>query len=240
MPGQLWSAAGTQRSDRSPYARIANYLGIGAAANGCRPNVVVIVAEQAGDFVHRLRRDRPDLFNALELADIRAIMRLTGPVRAWQVVEPQGADGRPMERISFLQKGPNDPPRPIARGYRLTGVVPSLTTRSTRQDLSLAFIAFDLEAVGGLTLLQIADHAAMRALARTDAMGLPARRSILTLFGDRSAGDAPAQELTNWDAAYLRAVYRTTSTVTAHQQRSSISRTMNRELAQGSDGREPR
>ena len=217
---------------------IAGYLGIGAAAGGCRPNVVVIVAEQGGDFVHRLRRERPELFNALAL-DIRAIMRLTGPVRAWQVVEPRGADGRPMRRISFVAS-PGGPPRYVPNGYELTGVVPSLTSRSTRQDLSLSFVVFDLDAIEGLTLLQVADHAAMRALARTEATGLPAGRSILTLFGDRNAGGRPAEELTNWDAAYLRALYRTANIVAAHQQRSNISRTMARELELASDGREPR
>jgi len=218
---------------------IAAYLGVGAAGGGCRPNVVVIVAEQGGDFVHRLRRERPELFNALALADIRAIMRQTGPVRAWQTVEPRGADGRPMRRISFVPS-PGGPPRYVPNGYELTGVVPSLTSRSTRQDLSLSFVVFDLDAIEGLTLLQIADHAAMRALARTGAIGLPARRSILTLFSDRNAGGPPAEEMTNWDAAYLHALYRTANIVAAAQQRSNISRTMTRELELASDGRQPR
>lgn len=208
--------------------QIADHLGIGSGSRECRPNVVVVVAEEGADFVRQLRRERPDLFSALELADIRSIMRLAGPVRAWQVVEPRGADGRPMERIAFIES-PGGPPRPVVRGFQLTGVMPSMTQRSTRQDLTHSFIVFDLEAVGGLTLLQIADHAAMRALARTAAPQLPAGRSILTLFADKEAG-AAAAELTSWDAAYLRALYRTTNTVTAHQQRSNLARTMRRDL----------
>lgn len=212
--------------------QIAQHLGLGVSAGDCRPNIVIIVAGQGGDFVRQLRHHRPELFNALEQAHVRQIMRLSGPVRAWQVVEARGADGRPMERVSFLETGPGQAPRPIANGYMLTGVIPSLTSRPTRQDLSLSFIVFDLAAVEGLTLLQIADHAAMRALARTEVTGLPARRSILTLFSDRNAGAEPVPELTNWDTAYLSALYRTNNTVTAHQQRSNMSRTMRRELAQ--------
>jgi hypothetical protein len=213
----------------SRIRQVADHLGIGSAAGECRPNVVVIVADEGGDFVRRLRRERPELFAALELSDVQTVMRLPGPVRAWQVVEPHGADGRPMERISSLDTGPGQPPRPVVRGYVLNGVMPSLTQRPTRQHLSLSFIVFDLEAIEGLTLLQIADHAAIRALARTAAAPIPPGRSILNLFRDREA-EAAAGELTAWDAAYLRALYRTTNVVTAQQQRSSVARTMRRDL----------
>ena len=215
--------------------QIAQHLGLGASAGDCRPNIVVIVAEQGSDFVRQFRRERPGLFAALRISELRGIMRQAGPVRTWQIVEPRGADGRPMERIAFIES-PNGPPRPVANGYQLTGVMPSLTSRPTRQDLSISFIVFDLTAIEGLTLLQIADHAAMRALARTEAEELPARRSILTLFGDRNAGAEPVPELTNWDSAYLRALYRTSNVVTAHQQRSNMARTMRRELAHPRDG----
>lgn len=208
---------------------VAEHLGIGAADEGCEPNVIVVVADSGGDFMRHLRQERPTLFSSLDLSEIRRAMRLEGPVRAWQLVEPRGADGRPMQRISWLEVG--DPaPKFIPRGYQLTGVTPSLTHVPTRQDLAIAFVVFDLDAVSGLTLLQIADHAAMRALARTDPSSGAAGRSILGLFGDREAGAAPAAELTGWDVAYLGALYRTMHNVRAHQQRSSIARTMRREL----------
>jgi hypothetical protein len=216
--------------------QIAQYLGLGVAAGDCQPNVVVIVAEEGGDFVRQLRRERPRAFAALQLAELRGVMRLAGPVRAWQVVEPRGADGRPMRRISFIEGG-GGPPRYVANGYELAGVVPSLTSRPTRQDLSLSFVVFDLPAIDGLSLLQIADYAAMRTLARTAGAGLPARRSILTLFDNRNAGAEPVRELTNWDAAYLRALYGTNNVVTAQQQRSNMSRVMRRELAPAANGR---
>jgi len=207
--------------------QIADYVGIGAAGPGCQPNVVIVVAERGDDFVARLHDERPDLFRAMELIDIRRVMRLTGPVRAWQVVEQRGADGRPMD---WIEVGRERRLRPL-----LTGVMPSLIQRPTRQDLTLSFIVFDLDAVEGLTLLQIADHAAIRALARTGATAGPPRRSILSLFADRETGAAPAAELTEWDVAYLDGLYRTTNTVDAHQQRSSIARTMRRELGAGAE-----
>lgn len=210
----------------SRIRQIADHLRIGSAGSGCRPNIVVIVTEEGGDFVRQLRRQRPELFATLELHDLRRIMRLVGPVRTWQLVEPRGADGRPMERIAFIESG-GGPPRPVVNGFQLTGVMPSITQRSTRQDLVSSFVVFDVDALEGLTLLQIADYAAIRALARTAAPRLPAGRSILTLFADRDSG---ADALTSWDAAYLRALYRTTNTLTANQQRANVARAMRREI----------
>ena len=209
---------------------IARHVGIPVAEPDCRPNLVVVVTDGGERFFRELRRERPLLFTDLELSDVRAMMRLEGPVRAWQLVLPHGADGRPLERIAWLQMG-NGPPRYIPHGYRLPGVMPSLNQRPTRQDLMAAFVVFDLDAVEGLTLLQIADHAAMRAFARTASAGLPPRRSILTLFAERRAGGAPAEELTGWDEAYLRALYRGSNALSAHRQRANVARTMRRELA---------
>lgn len=232
-PASFGLAEAQNRAIEARLVAIAEHLGIGALGPGCRPNLVVVVADEGGDFVRRLRRERPAMFAALELPALREIMGQAGPVRAWQRVEPRGADGRPMERIGFI----GNPPRPVPRGYQLRGVMSSLNQRSTRQDLSLSFIVFDLDAVEGLGLVQIADHAAMRAFARTEAAGLPAGRSILTLFGDRDAGAAPAAELTNWDEAYLRALYRSGPALAAHRQRAGIMRAMRRALAPGRAGR---
>jgi hypothetical protein len=232
-PASFGLSEAQNRAIEARLGAIAEHLGIGVHGPGCRPNLVIVVAEEGGDFVRRLRREHVATFAALELPALREIMGLSGPVRAWQIVEPRGADGRPMERIAFI----GDPPRPVPRGYQLTGVMSSLNQRPTRQDLSLSFIVFDLDAVEGLSLVQIADHAAMRAFARTEATGLPAGRSILTLFGDRGVGAEPAAALTNWDEAYLRALYNSGPASTAHQQRAGMARAMRRELAPGRAGR---
>jgi hypothetical protein len=210
--------------------QIAQHLGIGAGGRGCAPNLVVVVSDSGSEFMRRLHREHPALFSMFELSEIREIMRLEGPVRAWQLVEPRGADGRPMQRITFLD---GQPPRYIPRGYQLTGVMPSITQTPTRQDLALSFVVFDVEALDGLTLLQIADHAAIRALARTRPSAMPAGRSILGLFEDRRSGAGPADELTPWDSAYLTALYRTMNNVTAQRQRSGIARSMRQELGMG-------
>lgn len=227
-PASFGLPAGHNETIAARLRQIADHLGLGSGGAGCRPNVVLIFADNGGDFVQRLRRERPDLFMDLELPDVRTVLRAPGPVRAWQAIEPRGADGRAMEAISFLEV--NGKLQYIGRARHLAGVMPSLIQRATRQDLAISFVVFDLDSVEGLTLLQIADYAAMRTLARTDAAAAPARRSILGLFDARDTAAAPAGELTDWDAAYLRALYRTGRTLTGRQQRSDIARTMRRDL----------
>lgn len=202
--------------------QVAEHVGVGTAREGCEPNVVVVIADSGSDFMRGLRRERASLFARLEASEIREIMELEGPVRAWHLVEARGADGRP---VDYIEVGRERRIRPS-----LSGVMPSLTRTPIRRDMAMSFVVFDVEAIEGFTLLQIADHAAMRALARSAPVSMPAGRSILGLFADRDAGARPAGELAEWDVAYLSALYRTAHDVTAQRQRSSIAGTMSRQL----------
>jgi hypothetical protein len=201
----------------SRIRRIAEAVGAPLAKRNCDPNLVVIVADDSRDFFEEFRRDRSTLFGTLELADIRDVNEAEGPVRAWQIVELHGSDGR---KPQWVRIQPGSRPRPM-----LTGVMPTRIPKSTRRDLAISFVVFDLAATDGLTLTQIADHAAMRALARTSAAsGAP---SILALFED---GGHRANGLTRWDEAYLRSLYATNNTVSASQQQSNMARLIGREL----------
>jgi hypothetical protein len=76
-----------------------------------------------------------------------------------------------------------------------------------REDIVGVLVLFDRDDVRGMTLVQLADYATMRGLARTrpvDAAGA-ALDTILALF-DASA--EPPAELTAFDGAYLGALYR--------------------------------
>ena len=209
----------------SRIREVAKKADIPVADPDCDPNLVVIVADDGYEFFEELRRDRPTLFHALELSEIRDVREAEGPVRAWQVVELRGSDGRKPERISFIE-GLGGPPRYVPRGYKLTGVVPSRILKATRRDLAISFVVFDLAAIEGLTLTQIADHAAMRTLARTGPpeAGAP---TILALFEE---GGYRADSLTDWDAAYLKSLYATSNAVSASQQQSNMARLIGEQL----------
>lgn len=93
----------------------------------------------------------------------------------------------------------------------LAGGAPSLQVRSasildlpTRQDITGALVLIDTTSAMGKTLNQLADYAAMRALAKTNAAASADDDTILSLFAD--AGSPPRQ-LTSFDTAFLRALY---------------------------------
>ncbi len=200
---------------------VAGAAGVPLAESGCDPNLVIIVADDSRDFFDAFRRDRPTLFHALELSEIKDVQVAEGPVRAWQLVQLRGSDGRPARWVRFQVGDSVSPPRQM-----LDGLTPSRIQKGTRRDLSITFVVFDLAATDGLTLTQIADHAAMRTLARTEGADAGAP-SILALFNE---GGPRADGLTTWDAAYLKSLYATNNTVSASQQQSNMARLIGEQL----------
>ncbi len=215
---------------------VADQAGIEVADEGCSPNIAVFVADDGAELITRLRTEHPDMFAGRDASDNRGLVLQEGPVRAWQVLDVRGSDGRPVRRVNLIDL------RQLGKGIVyvprakiLDGVPPSKLTRSTRQDLALSYVVIDVAAIDGLSLAQVGDHAAMRALAQTDprdaaAIGQP---TILSLFADRNAGRSPAEAITDWDAAFLKSLYETRRTVSAGLQRSSMSRIVKEELEAG-------
>ncbi len=71
----------------------------------------------------------------------------------------------------------------------------------------------------------------MRAFAKTGVEPtMPAGQSILTMFDEIRENNAPASALTEWDAAYLKALYATNNTVSASYQQASMARIVGKEL----------
>ena len=101
---------------------------------------------------------------------------------------------------------------PIARAEDLTTppetamwMAHSKIYTATRNDILSSLILFDRDAVRGMSIVQLADYATFRALAHTLPQVTSARRdSILALF---EGGATPPTQLTEFDLAYLRAMY---------------------------------
>lgn len=218
----------------SRIREVAREAGIRVAGPRCRPNVVIMAADRGEDVVAGLRRQRPALFAGLRLAELRGLARVDGPVQAWQLVEERGADGRAAQSIAFI-RNPNGTMMYVGATRQLNTLVASRLERAVRQDLALSVVIFDVGALNGLTLQQIGDYAAMRALAPTDSDRAPSGRTILALFRDKYAGAAPADALTGLDSAYLRAVYATDNRVGGRMQQANIIRAVGWDLANMTD-----
>ena len=199
---------------------LARAAGIAIARRGCRPNLVVLVAEDPVEAVDLLRRRRPDIFVGLDPTDIRRVLAADGPVRSWRSSEARRIEGAPIAetRDSVIRQ----------EVHLVHGIPASLLRERSRRDLRLSVVLFDLASIDGLSLMQIADHAAMRALAATRPASVAAGRSILGLFEPQAGARLPAA--TPWDLAYLRALYRSDGALRASAQRVVIGRLIERDL----------
>jgi hypothetical protein len=163
---------------------VARAAGAEVAEPGCSPNILIVVAADGLEATQALHKLRPRLFEGLAPRQIEALTRGDEAARAWQVIETRGRDGRKAEAIDSIPSA-GGPPRFVKDAHVLQSSLNSRIGLPTRQDLTLAVLLVDLDAVAGRSLRQLADYAAMRTLARTRAPAGTAggRRTILALFG---------------------------------------------------------
>jgi len=184
----------------------------------CSPNLIVMFADDGAGVVRDIRESRPSWLGGLTSGEIDRMTK-PGPVRAWSVTSLRNEDGQ------GLSTPPDSPTKGALSDKPVLRVMTaSILRQPTRQDVETSFVLMDKQATIGLTLRQIADYAAMRGLARTrppagDAAGLP---TILTVLDPTTT--ARARELTNADAAYLRALYRGDGTAAAVNEKNGIAR----------------
>jgi hypothetical protein len=204
----------------------ATRVGLRVAGEQCDANIIVIVADDPRPLVAKLQRERPQMFVGLDFEQVQNILRTKEPVLTWQAVEPHGSDGRPLERVMFVGGravgGDGAWLNPAASNSRIQ--------QNIRPDLVSSFVMLNADDVDGLTLTQIADYAAMRALARTRGSERLRAPTILALF-DKPEGSAVGQ-LSRWDLAYLRALYATDNRLAAHSQQAAIAGAIRRDLNQ--------
>ena len=169
--------------------------GVDLAAEGCGANLTLIVADDAGELIERLSQESPSLFAGLSAHDMRQLASAPGPAWSWHTTEPKRADGAPVVRNTG---GASDT-------YMVQGAKMSRLTSPIRMDVSLGFVVIGTAAIDGLEVGQIADFAVMRGLAptRDPRGGAVGYESILELF----AAEAPVERMTEFDKAYLSALY---------------------------------
>jgi hypothetical protein len=162
----------------------------------CAPNFIIAfvddgqaVLRQIADGQHWLFKDMPRHERVELLAD-------DGPVHVWTTTQARRGDGMP---LGLTPDGRQL--RAMSSGGR------ARVTLGVRDDITGVLILFDRDDIRDLTLVQLADYATMRGLARTrpvDGEG-QAMDTILALF-DRNS--TPPAEMTAFDRAYLGALYR--------------------------------
>lgn len=178
--------------------RTSREAGLPPPQEGCRTNALVIVVDDPERMYDTLVSTRLDLVGILPFRDVHA-RRLRDDVKGgkpvvwWNVLGAANSQGSSFNDLG-LAVAPD--------------IAASRTTAALYQPKVLSVVMYDAGRLGGATLDQIADHAALHILGTPrrqiafDAVDVP---SILSLFADEP-GTAPAA-LTDFDRAYLKGLY---------------------------------
>lgn len=170
-----------------------------ASENGCAPNLIVAFVPDAKGQMAALDHAHGYLFSALDLTEKRALLAEAGPARVWTTTVMRTRDGMPVYG-SNPRAGDPMSSAPVVSMW----MAHSRIYLPIRNDIAQVLVVFDRDQVKGKTLIQLADYATMRGLAKTKpAANAKAMDTILALFD----GGAPPTGLTQFDRAYLAALY---------------------------------
>lgn len=190
----------------------ARMLDVRVQDDGCQANFILVFTEDGGTMLRQLMDNNPSYFQYLSQGQKNDILE-PGPVHVWTSVEPRTLTGMPIQQVRDMTRPPV---------VNMVGVN-SLIATSTRRDITAVMVTFDTAAVRDLSVGQLADYATMRGLAQTRPAGGLAIDSILSLF---EATDTPPNRLTDFDVAYLRALYAGNANLPAAMKLSSVGSTL--------------
>jgi len=187
----------TQEAAEAMVGRIrenAEALGLRLAKNGdCHANLVVAFVEDGQAYLSRLDAQARYAFGEMNLADRQALLTSPGPIRVFHRVVPHSRDGRPIPRHQNLTDIPQTS----------MWMAHSKIYSAIRNDINYAMVLIDRDEIDDVGVGQLADYATFRGL--TQVLPKVYDDSILALFED---GEAQPRALTEFDRAYLAALYR--------------------------------
>lgn len=199
---------------------VTKAVGVVVGGEHCTPNVLLVATSDKQAFLEELRRHRADDFGITD-SQIRALEKQPGPGAAWQVQgPPMTEDGMDLDVDPGVGQVVN---RTIVGGSRITVPV--------HPQFDGAVVVVERKALLGLTVTQLADYAAIRALTGAD----PARLAnsgaptILHVLEVPIGGSAPVT-MTAWDFAFLRGYYDARRNLRTAGQRSAITDSIAKDL----------
>lgn len=181
----------------------AQAAGVPTRSAGCTPNALVNFTDEPRAQLQAVRDDGRKLFRRMSEKEIDAALAARDPAYVFQAIErtPRLGEGDAFTGVS-------------ASGDNWTSERSALRTP---EDLVTTMVVVDRSAVAGFSPVQLADYVTLRLLAPTGEIAgdhPEAPRTILSLFA--APGAAPA-EMTAFDRAYLRTLYRLPRTAFAEE-----------------------
>ncbi|VVT10173.1 hypothetical protein [Erythrobacter sp. EC-HK427] len=183
----------------------------------CGANVWVIVVEDANATFEQLLEEDSFLTRHLTRFQLRQVRGEEGAARGWNLISTRNPatgvtlpDGFYMasEFQEALTRGP------ITRGSAINPPVNERESASRlelaiRTDIELSVVLVERAALAEIDSHALADYATMRLLAHTQPPeGEGSVATVLRLFAPGAEGGSAQQRMTEFDRAYLRALYR--------------------------------
>lgn len=200
--------------------QVASAAAIAEAPADCTPNVFVIIAPDKAAAITELNRRFPAYFSQMPARRMRELAEGTEPAAAWQIRGLLTQDGE--EAVKAVG----------ADYYTIKGTQsPSRIKAASKPTFTVSVVVIDVKAAAGLTLVQLADYAAMRTFADVDprritAVGVP---TILTVLGRTDDTLLPVT-LTYWDLGFLKSLYATDNSYLATYQRGDMEQLVKQEV----------
>jgi hypothetical protein len=210
-----------------------------ASAEKCTPNVILAFVQDGRANMRTLLERQGFLFANLENEELRQIEQEAGPVWSWSVTALRSRDserdtpGFDASPVSFQGISTSLGPLKVIQ----VAAADSRILLASRFDIKAAVVIFDIKAIDGLSAVQIADYASMRALAKTRPMRADAAAS--TILGLFEPGAPHPYELTAFDLAYLRSLYDASSNVPAAVKIAGVSRMLRLDEARAAKASAP-
>lgn len=194
---------------RARMLAIAEAAGVAVAAAPCRTNVSVNFVGDAAALMREIDRRSPTRLNEVPRDEREAMLTGDAPIRWWYLTETRSrhrmrnAPQSIQTQTSGATGGRSAEASSALEVESLQEYGSSMISTFGARAIIDANVVIDLDRVEGQTLEAIGAFAAMVAFAEVRPSQPPPAGSILGLFG----ADAGARSLTDWDMAFLRALY---------------------------------
>ena len=195
------------------------------ARDSCTPNVVVSFTGDAGTVVREVAARAPRRLEELSAAARTRLLEGNAPIRWWYSSTMRTRHGSAASTnaaawaaVDGGEGGGSGLPGNVPTTYHYNS---SIISTQVGRVLVAASVVIDVNRMDRMPLEAVASYAAMVAFAEIRDSSFATQGSVLSMFG--ASEDAP-RGLTDWDMAFLRALYRLPLDRDARQQRGLLVR----------------
>ncbi|WP_369061000.1 hypothetical protein ABOZ73_04265 [Caulobacter sp. 73W] len=179
--------------------QLAEQTGLKYGGEGCRVNVIVLFSNEPEVLLTKLRKKRINLYGSTHRSKVNHFIEQDRAVRL----------------ITLTSEAPARGASASAMMADVGGGAPEFSTPNRSRMKPMTFntmdrmiLVVDARFAEGLKIKTLGSYIAMSALTRPNQhMDQTGRDTIMSIFNSEGRTNAPIEDLTAWDEAYLKALY---------------------------------